>query len=150
MARFTVQVPVCAPAQQVWDLVTDWTAHERWIPMTTVRILTASPRGAGARFVARTGLGPLSVDDVMEVTAWAPPSAELPGRFEVVKQGRLVHGGARFEVRNVTTRPGSLVTWTEELTLAPERLTWPLGPLIGIVGRLGLARALRTMANEFE
>lgn len=154
MSRFTAQVEVQAPADVVWERVTDWRAHERWIPLTRVTILTAQHTGIGARFVARTGIGPLAVDDVMEVTSWAPPSEGLPGRCEVVKQGRVVHGGAQIEVWNLGAAGSppsrSLVHWSEDLAVAPERLTRLAGPLIAAAGRAGLVRALRIMAREFE
>ena len=159
MATFTAQVPVDAPPDQVWARLTDWTAHERWIPLTRVTILTADPGGVGARFVARTGIGPLAVDDVMEVIRWAPPAGELPGRCEVVKQGRVVLGGARFEVRpagdpgdrrDSGPAPRSLVLWSETADLAPVWLTRFASPLIAAAGRAGLVRALRIMASELD
>ncbi len=150
MTRFTAQMPVNAPTGVVWQRITDWTAHERWIPLTTVRILTSDATGVGARFAARTGIGPLAVDDVMQVTVWAPPADELPGRCEVVKQGKVVLGGAQFEVRAGSAPSRSLVLWAEDIELAPARLTWPAGRLIAAAGRAGLMRALRIMARELE
>jgi hypothetical protein len=150
MARFTATVPVAAPVERVWDLITDWPAHSRWIPLTTVRVLTASGSGVGARFVGRTQLGPIGFDDPMEITVWAPPEGDLPGRCAVVKQGRVVLGGASFEVRADPASGGSLVLWTEDVQIPPVWLTRPAGPLIAAAGRAGFVRSLRTMARELE
>ena len=32
-------------AEAAWQLVTDWPAHGRWIPLTTVTIDATAPRG---------------------------------------------------------------------------------------------------------
>jgi hypothetical protein len=55
------------------------------------------------------------VDETSRTTA-------APGFLPVVKQGRLVTGAAWFEVAPL---PGgrSRVTWTEEIDIAPARLT---------------------------
>jgi hypothetical protein len=72
----------------------------------------------------------------------------------VIKQGRVVLGGARFEVRSLaggnSAPSSSLVIWAEEIELAPAWLTRPAGPLIAAAGRAGLVRALRIMARELE
>jgi hypothetical protein len=150
VAHFSTRVAVAAPAQQVWDRLTDWPAHSRWVPLTDVRVLTTQPPGAGTRFVGRTHLGPIGFDDVMEVTVWAPPSADLPGRCEVVKQGRIVLGGTRFEVSPDPVSGGSQVVWSQDLRIAPQWLTRFAGPLIAVAGRFAYTRTLRTMAREFE
>jgi Polyketide cyclase / dehydrase and lipid transport len=150
MTRFSTQVVVAAPVQQVWDQLTDWSAHGRWIPLTDVRVLTAPPPGAGTRFVGRTHLGPIGFDDPMEVTVWAPPDGDLPGRCGVVKQGRLVLGGTDFEVAADPASGGSIVRWSQDLRIAPPRLTRFAGPLIALAGRAAYTRTLRRMAREIE
>lgn len=150
MATFEVVLDVPADVHRVWDAMVDWPAHGRWVPLTTVTVLTPSGAGVGARFVGRTGIGPLAFDDPMEVVEWRPPADGVPGRCRVVKQGRLVLGGAWFEVAAVPgpAGPGSRVTWVEEIEIAPARLTRPLGPLVAAAGKAGFTRALRVMARE--
>jgi hypothetical protein len=147
--RFVAAVHVEAPAERVWPLVVDWPSHGRWVPLTSIRVLTASPAGVGARFVARTGLGPIGFDDLMEVVEWRPPAAAVPGRCALQKHGRVVLGLAVFEV---SARPGggSRVELDEDIELAPARLTRPFGALVAMVGRLGASRVLRVMAAEAE
>ena len=45
MARLQSVIGVCptCAAEAAWQLVTDWPAHSRWIPLTTVTIDADSP-----------------------------------------------------------------------------------------------------------
>lgn len=147
MARFTAVVPSPADVDRTWRRLTDWPAHSRWIPLTRVTVLTPSPAGVGARFVGRTGIGPLAFDDPMEVVEWREPAPGVPGRCRVVKQGHLVLGGAWFEVAE-SGAGTSTVTWSEEVELVPVRLTRPFGRLVGAAGRVAFTRSLRAMAAE--
>jgi hypothetical protein len=150
VARFEVVLDVQADVGTVWDLMVDWPAHGRWVPLTRVEVLTPSGAGVGARFVGRTGVGPLAFDDPMEVVEWRPPADGAAGRCAVVKQGRLVLGGAWFEVAPLPAPggPASRVTWVEEIEVVPVRLTRPFGPLLAALGRIGFTRALTVMARE--
>ena len=146
MTSVSVVADVPASADAVWRLITDWPAHGRWVPFTRVRVLTDRPDGVGARFVGRTGVGPLGFDDPMEVTAWTPPAGGAPGRCAVVKQGRVLVGTADFEV--APAPGGSRVRWTEDFEVTPARLTRPLAPVTRIVTKVLFARMLRRMTRE--
>jgi hypothetical protein len=148
MARFTSSIDVAAPVERVWSRITDWPGHGRWIPLTVVRVTSERADGVGATFVGHTGLGPLGFDDPMEIVEWTPPVPGRPGYCRVEKRGRVVLGWASFAV---DARPsGSHVTWTEDVQVAPVRLTRPAGRLIAAAGRIGFDRALRAMAAEIE
>lgn len=147
MTAVEVVVDVPAPVDVVWRRLTDWPAHGRWVPLTRVRVLTERPDGVGARFVGRTALGPLGFDDPMEVTAWSPPAAGGAGRCDVVKQGRLLTGAAFFEVAPAPGG-GSRVRWSEDIEVAPVRLTRPFAPVTRLVTKVLFARMLRAMARE--
>jgi carbon monoxide dehydrogenase subunit G len=149
MARFTASIDVQAPVERVWDRITDWPAHGRWIPLTTVWVTTDRPDGVGARFVGRTGIGPIAFDDPMEVVEWTPPVDGRPGYVRVEKHGRVVLGWAGFEVAP-GPGAGSRVRWTEDAQVVPVRLTRPASRLIEIGARFGLHRVLRAMADEIE
>ena len=149
MARFTVAGDVAAPVERVWARIIDWPAHGRWVPLTTVRVTSARPDGVGAGFLARTGIGPLGFDDPMQVVEWVPPEAGGAGYVRVQKHGRLVLGWAGFEVAP-GPNGGSRVEWTEDVEVAPVRLTRPFDRLITIGGRIGFQRAIRAMAQEIE
>jgi uncharacterized protein YndB with AHSA1/START domain len=148
MARFTVSVDVAAPVERVWERLTDWPQHGRWIPLTTVRVTSARPDGVGATFLARTGIGPIGFDDPMEIVEWTAPADGRPGFCKVRKHGRVILGWASCEV---ASRPGgSTVSWTEDVEVAPVRFTRPIDRLIGAGGKIGFTRALRAMAKEIE
>ena len=147
MARFTAVVRTPAPAARTWQLLTDWPAHGRWVPLTVVRVLTPQGRGVGARFNGRTGLGPLGFDDPMEIVEWREPTAGRAGLVRLDKQGQLVLGGAEIEVED-TPGGGSVVRWTEDVQVAPAWLSRPFDRLIATLGRRAFERALRAMARE--
>jgi hypothetical protein len=102
------------PLDEAWRRLTTWPRHADAVPLTRVRVLTPEPTGVGTRFVARSGIGPLAVDDVMEVTVWRPPADGEGGLCRLEKRGRVVRGWAEIEVR---PGPGgrSRVVWREEL-----------------------------------
>ncbi len=147
MARFTAVVRSPAPADATWQLLTDWPAHGRWVPLSDVRVLTPHARGLGARFNARTALGPLGFDDPMEVVEWREPAAGRPGLVRLEKQGRVVLGDAEIEVED-TPGAGSVVRWTEDVQLVPVRLTRPFDRVVAVLGRRAFERSLRAMARE--
>ena len=147
MARFTAVVRAPAPAARTWELLTDWPAHGRWVPLTVVRVVTPQARGVGARFTARTGLGPLAFDDPMEVVEWREPAPGRPGLVRLQKQGRLVLGSAEIEVEDVPGGGGE-VRWTGDVQLVPVRLTRPFDRLVAALGRRAFERSLRAMARE--
>jgi uncharacterized protein YndB with AHSA1/START domain len=152
MARFTAVVDVAASVEQVWQRITDWPAHGRWIPLTTVRVTSDRPNGVGSTFVGRSALGPIGFDDPMEVVEWSPPVGDRPGHCRVQKRGRVVLGWAAFEVVGSTgpASSKSTLSWTEDVQLTPVWLTRPADRLIAAAGKAGFERALRAMARELE
>jgi hypothetical protein len=153
MARFSVSVDVRAPASRVWAELVDWPQHGNWAPLTSVRVTSARPDGVGAAFVGRTGIGPLAFDDPMTVVLWQPPAGDgpgdQPGRCDVRKHGRVVHGTAWFEVLPLPAGR-SRVLWHEDVTVSPVRLTRFAGPLLSAAGTIGFRRTLRMMARQVE
>ncbi|MBA2772675.1 MAG: SRPBCC family protein [Nocardioidaceae bacterium] len=112
MARFEVSRETSLPAEVAWNRLTSWESHGRFIPLTTV---TSSGEGAGATFCARTAVGPFGFDDIMEITAWEPPTDDSPGRCRIVKRGRVVGGWAELVV--TPTAAGATVRWLEEASI---------------------------------
>ncbi len=144
--RFTAVADCAADPRAAFDRVTDWEAHTRWVPLTTVR-LTRGDGGVGSRFTGRSGLGPLAFDDPMEVLTRTPPDGDREGRCAVVKLGSVVTGRAEVVVRALPAG-GSRVEWTEDVEVAPARLTRPLAPVLALGGRLAFTAVLRSMARE--
>ncbi|WP_433796152.1 SRPBCC family protein [Actinoplanes sp. CA-252034] len=153
MSRFTVSRDVRATATDTWKILVDWPRHGDWVPLTVLRVESERPDGVGARFVARTGVGPLAFDDPMTVEAWEPPGGDAPddrpGHCAILKHGRVVHGSASF---SVTPLPGGQcrVEWTEDVTVSPRRLTRYADPLVTLIGRAGFAATLRGLARDVE
>ncbi|MFP5333687.1 MAG: SRPBCC family protein [Actinomycetes bacterium] len=146
MATFVVRRDVAAPASAVWDALTDWPAHGRWVPFTTVTV-TGGTGGTGTTFVGRTALGPLGFDDPMEVVRWQPPTPDDAGVATIRKTGRVVLGWA--EARVEPLGPGLCrVVWTEDVVIAPAAWTGWAAPLVRLGGRLAFGYLLRRAARE--
>lgn len=141
MARvdFSLQVQVPASATAVWAALTAWETHGEWIPMTRVRILSGDG-GLGTRFVARTGIGPLALDDVMVVTSFDVAARAA----SVEKVGRLT-GSADFRISE--DRPGaSLVHWSEAVRV--PGLPRFLAPIVARVGALAFRVSLQRLGRR--
>ena len=95
MAELVVTQEVAAPQQQVWDVLTDWDVHDRWMLLTRAR----GGRYEGASLEAFTGFGRLGFLDTMTVTTWQPPH-----RAVVRHTGRVVHGSLMSLVREAQAR----------------------------------------------
>ena len=115
-------VEVDAPVDVVWRAALDWTAQERWMPLTTVEVVAGDGESVGTRVVARTGVGRLAAVDPMVVDVWQPPL-----RCEVRHEGRVVRGRGVFRVEKLDAHR-SRFTWEEEL---------PKAGLYGALARLG-------------
>jgi hypothetical protein len=119
---------------QAWARVTDWPAHGRWVPLTSINVPTPPPSGPGTLFVARTAVGRFGFDDPMEVVTWEPP------RFcRIEKRGRVLTGWAELSVE--PRGDGSRVTWRE--VARPAGLPRFLDPTAVLFGRLLFGRVLR-------
>ncbi|MFI1762737.1 SRPBCC family protein [Streptomyces sp. NPDC020800] len=116
MPTFSFERTAPLPSEEAWRRLTEWPRHRAAVPLTRVTVVTAPPTREGTRFVARSGLGPLSVNDPMEVTIWHPPVDGEPGLCRLEKRGRVVLGWAEIEVRQ---GPGgrARVVWREELRI---------------------------------
>lgn len=143
--ELTVPVDVEAPAEAVWQTVTDWPGQGEWMLGTRVEVDGGGEgRHLGARLRAVTGVGPLAFTDTMEIVEWDPPR-----RCVVRHTGRVVRGDGVFEVVALNPHRARFL-WSEQLDL-------PLG-VVGALGwrlvapgfRWGLVRSLRKMARRVE
>lgn len=144
------RVEVAAPADRLWNYVTDWPRQSEWVPLTKVELVDpADPaQRLGGRIRAWSGLGPVGFWDTMTVTGWETRTGS-GGRCEVLHTGKVVRGEGEFIVE--AAGPGtSRFLWKEMAVL-------PLGP----VGALGwrvvrpvverlLDRALETLRRQVE
>ncbi|WP_069174001.1 SRPBCC family protein [Streptomyces griseus] len=144
MAIFRIERFTPLPAAEAWRRVTDWERHAGAVPLTSVGVRTDPPTRTGTVFVARTGVGPLAVDDPMEVVRWSPPAAGRAGLCELEKRGSVVLGRASIDVR--PTGSGSHVIWVEEVRV---RLLPRWGdPLLSAAGRRVFGRVLDTLLGD--
>lgn len=145
MTLFRVERTVSPSPGEVWRRLTDWPAHGRQVPLTRTRVLTPGPNRVGTRFTARTGVGPLSFDDPMQVVVWEPPGPGQAGVCRLEKSGRVVRGWALVEV---TESPGggTRVVWTEELSV--RGLPRAFDPALGRAGRILFGRAVDGLLRE--
>ncbi|MDT9684059.1 SRPBCC family protein [Streptomyces sp. TRM76323] len=145
MSVFRLERRTGLPVAEAWRRVTDWPAHAAGVPLTRVRVLTPGPPGAGTRFTARTGIGPLGFDDPMAVVRWEPPGAGAggpePGVCRLEKYGRVVRGWAEIAVR--AEGAGARVTWVEELRV--RGLPRWCDPLLARAGRWVFGRELERL-----
>ncbi|EGX56853.1 hypothetical protein SZN_25769 [Streptomyces zinciresistens K42] len=114
MANFLLERTVALPLDEAWRRLTRWPRHAEAVPLTRIRVTTAEPTHQGTRFVARSGIGPLSFDDPMEVTEWHPPRDGAPGRCRLEKRGRVMTGWAELEV-HPAPEDRTRVLWREEI-----------------------------------
>jgi hypothetical protein len=104
------------PLDEAWRRITQWQRHGEVVPLTRVSVVPPAPTGPGTVVVARSGVGPLSFEDPMEITVWQPPEDGAPGLCRLEKRGRVVLGWAELEVR---PGPGerARVVWREEIRI---------------------------------
>ncbi|WP_283133474.1 SRPBCC family protein [Rhizohabitans arisaemae] len=131
--HLAVSVVAAAPAERVFELMTDWPRHRDWMFLTDAEVVHGDGHGPGSHLAAFTGLGGLGFLDTMEITHWDPPH-----EVRVRHLGRVVRGHGAFRV--VPEGPERCrITWEERLEL-------PLGVLgeIGWVFARPVAVALLT------
>ena len=144
-AELTLTVDVDAPAEVVWEVVTD---YER-APMFTRDLQVSRILGRNGDTVrvlqkAQVRYGPLAVTDTMVITEWEPPT-----RCVVHHTGAVIRGDGIFEVTALGPQRARFL-WSELLDLpfgVVGRVGWPIArPLL----RVGVARSLRAMARHCE
>lgn len=138
-----------APPTAVWEVLVDWVGQRRWIPVTTVRVVSDQTSGLGVRCVALSGwwLGQLPVGllDRFIVTAWRPPAGTEPGLLEVLHLGPYFTGPGAFEL--VPADQGTEVRCTEIVEVVSGRLTTRLAGLLAPAMRVGFRSSLRTLGG---
>ena len=139
MEHIELTVAVNAPAQKVWDAITNWEAQSQWMLGTKVWPVDGDGTGVGGKIEAFTGIWRIGFLDTMEITIW-----EAPARCDVLHTGRVVRGTGTFEVISISPTSSNFV-WSEDLDL-------PLG-ILGKVGftllRPGFVFGVRKSLEKF-
>ncbi|MER5750713.1 SRPBCC family protein [Streptomyces sp. NPDC002088] len=145
MVNFQLERTVPLPLDEAWRRLTEWPRHGDVVPLTRVTVVTPPPTHEGTLIVARSGIGPLSFDDRMEVTVWQPPYEDEPGLCRLEKRGRVVLGWAEIEVR---PGPGgrARVIWREELRV--RLLPSLFDPLLRVAARSVFGRAVNRLLRR--
>jgi hypothetical protein len=144
-----LQVAIQASAEpaRVWQVLIDWAGQSRWIPFTTVDVVSDHDQGLGVRAVALSGIRlgriPVGLLDNFVVTGWRPAK-----ELEVLHLGPYFTGEGAFRLE--PHHGGTRVTATEVFSL-------PGGKPIEAIVRLGLPlmraafrRSLRGLATIAE
>jgi hypothetical protein len=138
---------VSAEPARVWQVLIDWAGQSRWIPFTTVDVVSDHDQGLGVRAVALSGIRlgriPVGLLDNFVVTGWRPAK-----ELEVLHLGPYFTGEGAFRLE--PHHGGTRVTATEVFSL-------PGGKPIEAIVRLGLPlmraafrRSLRDLATIAE
>ncbi|MET0692610.1 MAG: SRPBCC family protein [Propionibacteriaceae bacterium] len=117
--RLQVSVEAAATPPTVWAEMTDWVGQARWIPFTTVKVVSDHDTGLGVRAAALSGfwLGriPVGLLDNFVVTGWTPPMDGAFGELEVLHLGPFFTGEGAFRVE--ASGDGTRITATEVFSL---------------------------------
>jgi uncharacterized protein YndB with AHSA1/START domain len=146
MGTIRVSTEIDAPVAAVWRVVEPIERHVDWMAdAESIRFEGDQHRGTGTRFVCVTKVGPIRLEDVMEITAWDP---EL--RMGVRHSG-VVTGSGEFVLEAIDLGRRTRFTWTERLRF-PWFLGGRLGELVGgrAVMKLIWRRNLRTLKRLVE
>lgn len=123
MSTITVSIEIDAPPSRVWEIVEPVEHHVDWMQdAVAIRFETEQTRGVGTRFVCDTKVGPITLADRMEITAW------VPEQTMGVRHSGLVTGEGAFTLTPIDLGRRTRFTWSETL-----HFPWWLG------GRLGEA-----------
>jgi hypothetical protein len=149
--RLEVSAELNAPVAAVWDVLIDWTGQSRWIPLTTVRVITDRRVGLGVRAEVLSGvwLGriPLGLLDRFIVTGWSPPVADT-AVLEVLHLGPYFTGEGAFRLQGHDGK--TTVSCTEVFSIPGGRPVEWLVRLAVPALRVGLARSLRALSAVVE
>jgi hypothetical protein len=136
-------------AEKVWDALTDWESHSRWIPLTKIIILDEganSDRGLGTVFVGRTGIGKISFDDKMQVNRFLRPSDNNHGvgKVSLNKLNEHINGFAGFQVYPIDEN-NCEVLWVENITIPALGKITILNRGAEVVGEFMFRRSLKKL-----
>lgn len=154
--RLEVSAETDASVVTVWEVLIDWPGQSRWIPFTTVRVMTDRKVGVGVRAEALSGIWlghiPLGLLDRFIVTGWSPPTTDTPtadtAELEILHLGPYFTGEGVFRLMGHGER--TTVSCIEVFSIRGGRLVeWP-GRLALPALRAGLARSLRALSAIAE
>lgn len=142
MAGFEIRLEPDLPAAEAFRRILDLDAHTQLIPFTVVR---HSGVAEGHTLVARTGIGPLAIDDSMLIEGYAEPAAERTGRCRIRKTGRWVRG--EIELIVAPRGPDACsVRWRQLIRI--RGVSAVVDPLVRVVARAAYGQVLRKLLSR--
>jgi hypothetical protein len=124
---------------EAWERLVDWPGHGDWVPMTRVEVDATDP----SRFVAWSGVGPLTLEDRMRVAEQHFDGES--GACRVVKVGPVLTGEASFTVQPGAEPDTAVVVWREDV--AVPHLPQFLSPVAAAAGKVLFGWSLKRMAR---
>lgn len=143
IARLTVTTVLDATPTMVWDDLRHIADHTEWMEdAVAIRFTSPGHQGIGTTFDCDTRIGPFSLTDRMEITAW------VDGSTMGVRHVGLVTGNGEFTLTELPLAR-TRFTWSEQLQF-PWWMGGPIGarlavPVLKIVWR----RSLTNLAGRF-
>jgi carbon monoxide dehydrogenase subunit G len=133
MGKINVSIELDATPDEVWQIVEPIERHVDWMAdAEAIHFEGEQRRGVGTRFVCDTKVGPIRLQDRMEITEWEP------GRRMGVRHAGIVTGTGVFELTPIDLDRRTRFTWSEDL-----RFPWFLGGRLGeLVGGQAVMRSI--------
>ena len=149
--RLEAGTEIGAGIDRVWEVLVDWLGQARWIPLTTLRVLSEHDEGLGVRIAALSGfwLGrvPVGLLDNFVVTGWSPPR-DGEAELEILHLGPYFTGEGVFHLSGDAGR--TRVACTELVTVPGGPLPNALVGLTLPLMRVGFQQSLRQLAAVAE
>lgn len=131
MIEIRTTIVVEAPLETVWADLADIGSHIEWmVDAVGIRFTSSGDLGVGSTFDVATRLGPIRLNDPLEITEWQP------GRVLGVRHRGAVTGAGRFTVEPVS-ESRTRVSRDEHL-----RFPWWMGGAAGEIVATPILRAL--------
>lgn len=108
MKTIRVERVVTASRERVWSELRQIDRHVKWMAdAESITFISSQREGVGTEFACRTKVGPIVLNDKMEITGW-----ENESMMSVVHRG-IVTGEGTFTLTDHAE--GTTVTWEETL-----------------------------------
>jgi hypothetical protein len=137
-------IPIDAPIDEVWDLVSDIERQPLWMEeMKAVRLRSPGPLGVGTRGEADVRIFLVGVVDAVEVDVYDPPT-----RFGIRHVGTFT-GGGLITLEAIDAKR-TLVRWDERLVppIFPHLGQLLQKPIMGAIFQADLERLREIVESE--
>jgi len=138
-------VTIARSPEEVWEDLQHIERHAEWMAdAESISFVGPQRQGVGTRFDCATKVGPIRLNDAMEITSWEPAA-----RMGVRHQG-VVTGEGAFTL-TATATGDTEFRWSERLTF-PWWLGGPIGaivarPILGAIWRRNLHGLRQRLEN---